>query len=82
MGPFAIFASVVLGTGYEDDCTGDGCSCEEECGPGKDKMAGRGNTCNKGCSDKDVQWDTEERGQLCRTTSANGTRAENRHRQK
>lgn len=70
MRPFAILASagVVLGAGYEDDCTGDGCCCEEESGPRKNKVARRGNPCDQSSSDKDIQWDTEERGQLCRTT--------------
>lgn len=70
MGPFGVFAlsAVFLGTGYENDCTSDGCNCKEESASGKDKVAGRGNTCDQSSSDKDVQRDTEERGQLCRTT--------------
>ena len=68
IGPLAVSVAVVLGTDKVDcTCTGDGCSCEEESGPGKDKVAGGGNTCDQSSSDKDVQRDTEERGQLSRT---------------
>lgn len=66
MRAFAIFAGVVLGTGYENDGTGDGGSREEESGPGKDKVAGGGNTCDQSSGDENVQWDTEEGGKLCR----------------
>ena len=65
MGSFPVFAGVVLGTGYEHDCTGDGGRCEEEGGPGKDEVAGRRNTRDQSSGDEDVQWDAEERGQLC-----------------
>ena len=66
-GPLAVFAAVTLSTGDKDDSTSNGCSCKEESGPCKDKVAGGGNTCDQSSSDKDVQRDTEERGQLCRT---------------
>ena len=66
-GSLAVFATVTLGTGDKDDCTSNGCSCKEESGPSKDKVAGGENTCDQSSSDKDVQRDTEERGKLCRT---------------
>ena len=61
---FAVFVRVALGTRYKDDCTGDRGGREEQSRPGKDEVAGRGNACDQSPSDEDVQWDTEERGQL------------------
>lgn len=68
VGSFAIFAGVLFGTRYEHDCTGDRGRCEEESGPGKDEVAGRGNTRDQSSGDEDVQGDAEERGQLCGMT--------------
>jgi hypothetical protein len=63
-----VFAGVGLGTRDKNDCTGNRGNCEKESRPGEDQMAGRGNTCEQSSGDEDVQWDTEEGGQLYRVT--------------